>query len=75
VFLVIYIFVTFAFQGFSTMGMLNLYKSNMFLGTAVALVMSTVLSLLMTSFLAALYREVTLVKEGGGSSSLAEIFS
>jgi hypothetical protein len=75
VFLLLYAFATFAFQGFSTTGLLSLLKSNFILGTLVALVSSTILSLLMTSFLAALYREVILVKEGGGSSSLAEIFS
>jgi hypothetical protein len=75
VFLVIYGFLSFAFQGFSSTGMLRLYQSNMGLGIVIGVIMSTLLSLLLTSFLAALYGEVVLVKEGGGSSSLAEIFS
>jgi hypothetical protein len=66
---------SFAFQGFSTTGLLRLYQSSMVTGTLVSLAMVTLTSLLTSSFLAALYGEVRFVKEGAHPSGLAEIFS
>jgi hypothetical protein len=63
VFGILYFIMAFAVQGFSTTGMLSLYQSG------------TVLSVLLTSFLVSLYREVRLVKEGQGPRGLADVFS
>ena len=74
-FMFIYYIIAFAVQGFSSMGMIALYKSNIVLGVVAATLSSAVLSVLMTAFLFALYQEVRATQEGEGSSGLAEIFS
>jgi hypothetical protein len=66
---------SFAFQGFSKTGMMDLYRSSLVTGTVVSLVMFTLTSLFTSSFLAALYGEVRLVKDGVVAGGLAEIFS
>ncbi len=68
-------FVSFAGQGFSSGGLIKMYQSNPLVGIVVATIMGTISSLLMISFLVALYRELRLVKEGGDDTGLAEIFA
>ena len=74
-FMFIYYIIAFAVQGFSSMGMIALYKSNVMLGVAAATLSSGVLMVLMSAFLYALYDEVRAAKEGEGSNGLAAIFS
>lgn len=75
VFGILYFILAFAVQGFSTTGMLSLYQSNFALAMVIGVISSTILSVLLTSFLVSLYSEVRLVKEGQGPRGLAEVFS
>lgn len=75
IFLLVYLVIAFGVQGFRVNGMLSLYQSSPVLGAAISTTSSTIMGLLMNSYLAALYRETVLVKEGGRTSQLAEIFA
>jgi len=75
IFGILYLVIAFAVQGFSTAGALMLYKSNITAAIAIGVVSTTLLSLLVSSLLVALYRELLGVKEAGGDSGLAEIFA
>ena len=75
VFFLVFGFLLFAVQGFSSTGMARLYQSNMALALVATTISGTISTLLLTSFLVALYREVVLVKEGEPRGGLAEVFS
>ena len=75
IFLIVISIVSFAAQGFSSTGMLRLFQTNFAIGMGMALVSNTIGSLLITSFLVSLYKELRTTKEGTGQSGLAEIFS
>lgn len=74
-FLIVYLVIASALQGFSQVGMLNLYKSNMTGAIAVGLISSSLLGILLNAFLAGLYGEVLAAKEGGSRNELAEVFA
>jgi hypothetical protein len=74
-FSIAYFMLAFGMIGFRINGMMSLYQSSPLLGMAVSTLLSTISGLFMNSFLAALYRETVLVKEGGDTRELAEIFA
>ena len=74
-FVIVYLVIAYGVQGFSSTGMLSLYKSNMVAATIIGLLSSSVLSILTSAFLAGLYGEVLESKEGGSHSKLAEVFA
>lgn len=74
-FLIVYLIIASALQGFSQMGMLNLYKSSIGAAMAVTLLSSSLLGIVMSAFLAGLYGEVLEAKEGGSQNQLAEVFA
>ncbi len=74
VFFIAYSFMSFAFQGFSRVGLLKLYQTSSILGMGVTLIMSTVMSILLASFLYSLFVEVRHAKEGRGTTNAAEVF-
>lgn len=75
IFLIVFVIVSFAAQGFSSTGMLMMYKNNFPLALGVGVISNTIITLLLTSFLVSLYKELRTTKEGTGQSGLAEIFS
>jgi uncharacterized membrane protein len=70
-----YVLIFFGLQGFQVNGLLSLYQTSPMLGIVAATAFSTMSGLFATSFFAALYRETVLVKEGGDTRELAEIFA
>ena len=68
-------FISTAFQGFSTTGLMQLYQTNIILASLVGVLLFAVQTALLSAFLYALYNEVRLVNEGRAPDSLAEIFS
>lgn len=74
-FLIVYLVIASALQGFSQMGMLSLYKSNMTGAIVASLVSTSLLGILTNAFLAGLYGEVLEAKEGGSQNDLAEVFA
>ena len=75
VFFLVFGFLLFAVQGFSSTGMARLYQSSIALALVATTISGTISTLLLTSFLVALYREVVLVKGGEPRGGLAEVFS
>jgi hypothetical protein len=68
-------FISTAFQGFSTTGLLQLYQTNIILASLVGVLLFAVQTAMLSAFLYALYNEVRLVNEGKAPESLAEIFA
>jgi uncharacterized membrane protein len=68
-------FISTAFQGFSTAGLMQLYQTNIVLASLVGVLLFAVQTALLSAFLYALYAEVRLVNEGKAPESLAEIFA
>jgi hypothetical protein len=75
IFLLLYLFVSFAAQGFSITGMAELYQSNIIAAMIVGAIAYLVQITILMSFLNALYFELRLVKEGSGTSELKDIFA
>ena len=69
------VFISTAFQGFSTTGLMQLYQTNFMLASLVGVLLFAVQTALLSAFLYALYNEVRLVNEGKAPESLAEIFA
>ena len=74
-FVIVYFVIAYGVQGFSSTGMLSLYKSNVMAAMVIGMFSSSVLSILTSAFLAGLYGEVLESKEGGSHSQLAEVFA
>jgi hypothetical protein len=75
IFGIIYWVIAFAVQGFSAGGALMMYKSNITAAVAIGVVSTTLMTVLTSSLLVALYRELIGVKEGGDNVELAGIFA
>ncbi|MFM9853562.1 MAG: hypothetical protein ACKVOJ_12275 [Sphingomonadaceae bacterium] len=75
IFGLVYFFVSFAAQGFSTTGMLALYQSSFVAAIVVGVIAQTVQLTILMSFLNALYFELRLVNEGSSTSALKDIFA
>ena len=74
-FVIVYLVIAYGVQGFSSTGMLSLYRSNMTAAMVIGTLSSSVLSIMTSAFLAGLYGEVLESKEGGSQSQLAEVFA
>lgn len=74
-FVIVYFVIAYGVQGFSSTGMLSLYKSNVVAAIVIGTFSSSVLNILMSAFLAGLYGEVLESKEGGSHNQLAEVFA
>jgi hypothetical protein len=71
----VYFILLYAAQGFSTSFMLDLWRTQFAGALALNVVTTTVLTPLMASFMASLYREVRLVREGDTTVGLADVFA
>jgi hypothetical protein len=74
-FIIIYFLIAFVAQSAGLIGITAVAQFNPVLLIAISSIVSLVLNLLLNSFLAALYRETVLVKEGGDTRDLAQIFA
>jgi hypothetical protein len=71
----VYFLVLYAAQGFSTSFMLDLWRKQFAVALALNAATTTVLTPLVASFMASLYREVRLVREGDTTVGLADVFA
>ncbi len=75
IYLLIHVLLTFVLNGFSLGGASEAAKSGIVVTTVLQVISQTFMPVILTSFLVALYQELVLVEEGGGSRGLADVFA